>query len=145
MAVLSFFIQSRAEHIVFIGNIYQILLLHMRAILTNVENFWCSSLLGFAVYSLITAVAVFIFRTVREIVHVCSLYINESGDLALTRSLKTTTAIRTSFQGLKYCAVIHNMCSDNLRLCSNKGLFVQWQKFQEYWEKKILPPQDFLQ
>ena len=34
-------------------------------------------------------------------------------------------------QGLKYCAVIHNMCSDNLRLCSNKGLFVQWQKLQE--------------
>jgi len=35
-------------------------------------------------------------------------------------------------QGLKYCAVIHNMCSDNLRLCSDKGLFVQWQKFQEF-------------
>ena len=29
------------------------------------------------------------------------------------------------FQGLKYCAVIHNMCSDNLRLCSDKGLFLQ--------------------
>jgi len=38
---------------------------------------------------------------------------------------------KTASRGLKYCAVIHNMCSDNLRLCSDKGLFVQWQKFQE--------------
>jgi len=37
----------------------------------------------------------------------------------------------TFLQGLKYCAVTHNMCSDNLWLCSDKGLFVQWQKFQE--------------
>jgi len=36
-----------------------------------------------------------------------------------------------SDQGLKYCAVIHNMCSDNLRLCSDKGLFVQIQE-QDY-------------
>jgi len=34
-------------------------------------------------------------------------------------------------QGLKYCAVIYNMCSDNLRLCSDKGLFVQLQE-QDY-------------
>ena len=36
-------------------------------------------------------------------------------------------ACRTAYQGIKYCAVIHKMCSDNLRLCSDKGLFVQWQ------------------
>jgi len=28
-------------------------------------------------------------------------------------------------QGIKYCAVIHKLCSDNLRLCSDKELFVQ--------------------
>jgi len=31
----------------------------------------------------------------------------------------------------KYCAVIHKMCSDNLRLCSDKGLFLQWQKYDD--------------
>jgi len=28
-------------------------------------------------------------------------------------------------QGIKYYAVIHKMCSDNVRLCSDKELFVQ--------------------
>jgi len=30
-----------------------------------------------------------------------------------------------SRQGIKYCAVIHKMCCDNLRLWSDKRLFVQ--------------------
>ena len=42
--------------------------------------------------------------------------------------LVRSSAKATVTQGLKYCAVIHNMCSDNLRLCSDKGLFVQIQE-----------------
>jgi len=36
----------------------------------------------------------------------------------------TLDIVKCEHQSLKYCAVIHNMCSDNLWLCSDKWLFV---------------------